>query len=389
MCKRTCTTVLVLLTVIANAHAQSPTNSSPTAPASQTAKPPTPPPSGYDKAWATFTNWYTDDSNPVVQRVVFTGRFHHDLATVRADEGDHDESNIRRVRLGPRITFAKKFLFHMEVEVNPQERDPFYLRLTDLYVQWNRSPRFALTVGKQSIPFTQEGATSSRELLTIDRSNLANNIWFGQEYMPGVSVSGTTAPWNYRVGVYSAGAMNRELGNFSGGVFTLAVLGYDFAKQLGVRQAVLTGNYLYQDPDVDNTFTRRFEHIGSVHFRLEEPKWGLRTDLSPTKGYLGQSNLWAIMAMPYTTPPTNCSSSRASRRCKARIRMECRYRHMRVVSCVVVATATTSGIGQQLLHLRASVETSSRTRLCGSGRHGQRHGHYAGYGFTAGLRVGW
>ena len=299
MCKRTCTTVLVLLTVIANAHAQSSTNSSPTAPASQTAKPPTPPPSGYDKAWAKFTNWYTDDSNPVVQRVVFTGRFHHDLATVRADEGDHDESNIRRVRLGPRITFAKKFLFHMEVEVNPQERDPFYMRLTDLYVQWNRSPRFALTVGKQSIPFTQEGATSSRELLTIDRSNLANNIWFGQEYMPGVSVSGTTASsWNYRVGVYSAGAMNRELGNFSGGVFTLAVLGYDFAKQLGVRQAVLTGNYLYQDPDVDNTFTRRFEHIGSVHFRLEEPKWGLRTDLSTTKGYLGQSNLWAIMAMP-------------------------------------------------------------------------------------------
>ena len=47
-----------------------------------------------------------------------------------------------------------------------------------------------ITVGKHSVPFTQEGATSSRELLTIDRSNLANNIWFGQEYMPGVSVSG-------------------------------------------------------------------------------------------------------------------------------------------------------------------------------------------------------
>ena len=79
-----------------------------------------------------------------------------------------------------------------------------------------------MTVGKQSVPFTQEGATSSRELLTIDRSNLANNIWFSQEYMPGVSVSGRDAPWIYRVGPYSSGAMNREFGRFNGGVFTLA-----------------------------------------------------------------------------------------------------------------------------------------------------------------------
>jgi phosphate-selective porin OprO/OprP len=173
------------------------------------------------------------------------------------------------------------------------------MRFTDLYVQWNKSPRLAVTVGKQSVPFTQEGATSSRELLTIDRSNLANNIWFGQEYMPGVSVSGAAAPWNYRLGLYSAGAMNRELGNFSGGVFTLGVLGYDFAKKLGVGQALLTGNYLYQQPDRDNTFTRRFEHIMAVHFRLEERHWGMRTDVSRASGYLGQSDLWSLMAMPY------------------------------------------------------------------------------------------
>lgn len=257
------------------------------------------PPSPYDRIWARFTDWYRDDDNPVVQRVVFTGRFHHDLARVRADEGEHDESNVRRVRFGPRITFAKKFLFHAELEVNPQEHDPFYMRFTDLYVQWNKSPRLAVTVGKQSIPFTQEGATSSRELLTIDRSNLANNIWFGQEYMPGVSVSGTTSPWNYRLGVYSSGERNRELGRFNAGYFALALLGYDFGKMLGVRQALLTGNYLYQQPDAQNTFTRPFEHIGSMHFRLEEPKWGLRSDLSTAAGYLGQSNLRAAMLMPY------------------------------------------------------------------------------------------
>lgn len=279
--------------------AQTATNQSPPAPTNQTPAKPSAPPSRYDQVWGAFTNWYSDESNPVIQRIVFTGRFQHDLVTVNADEGDHQESNVRRLRLGPRVTFARKFLFHAEVELNPQERDPFYMRFTDLYVQWNKSPRTVLTVGKQSVPFTQEGATSSRELLTIDRSNLANNIWFGQEYMPGVSVSGAQAPWNYRIGVYSAGAMNRELGDFSGGVFTLGVLGYDFAKRLGVRQALLTGNYLYQQPDTDNTFTRRLEHIASMHFRLEEPGWGVRTDVSRASGYQGQSDLWSLMAMPY------------------------------------------------------------------------------------------
>jgi phosphate-selective porin OprO and OprP len=33
--------------------------------------------------------------------------------------------------------------------------------------------------------------------------------------------------------------------------------------------------------------------------KLEEPKWGLRTDLSKTAGYLGQHDLWAAMVMPY------------------------------------------------------------------------------------------
>ncbi|MEO7133136.1 MAG: hypothetical protein ABI024_02850, partial [Vicinamibacterales bacterium] len=93
-------------------------------------------PSSYDKIWGKFTNWYDDKENPVVQRVVFTGRFQHDFAIVESDQGDHRESNIRRVRFGPRITMFRDFLVHTEVEVNPQERSPFYVRLTDAYVSW-------------------------------------------------------------------------------------------------------------------------------------------------------------------------------------------------------------------------------------------------------------
>jgi phosphate-selective porin OprO/OprP len=193
----------------------------------------------------------------------------------------------------------KKLTVHAEIELNPQERDPAYVRLTDAYVMWTHSPRLVFTAGKHGVPFTADGATSSKELLSIDRSNLANNIWFPQEYMPGVSLSGRRSQWSYRGGLYSAGRMNREFGEFNGGLFTLAVLGYDFSKTLGVKEALLTGNYVYQQPDADNTFTRRLEHVMSVNFRLEHGRWGVRTDLSAATGYLGQRDLFGVMAMPY------------------------------------------------------------------------------------------
>lgn len=254
--------------------------------------------STYDRIWK-FTEWYQNSSNRVVQRVLFSGRYQHDYAALTADQGGHHEWNVRRMRLGNRVTLFRTVTVHGEVELNPQETDPLYVRVTDLYLMWSKTGRLALTVGKHSIPFTMDGATSSKELVAVDRSNLTNNMWFPQEYMPGVSVSGRIAPWVYRLGVYSAGRANRELGEFTGGAFTLAVLGYDLARFVGVKEALVTGHYVYQSPDADNTFTRPLQHTVSLTFKLEADSWGLRTDVSAGAGYLGQSNLWGVMAMPF------------------------------------------------------------------------------------------
>jgi phosphate-selective porin OprO/OprP len=255
--------------------------------------------STYGRVWRRLTEWYVDDSNPIVQKVLFSGRYQHEFSTIDADEGGHDEWNVRRMRLGPKVTFFRTVTLHSEIELNPQEASPLYVRFTDFYLQWSRSGRLALTVGKHGVPFTTDGATSSKELLTIDRSNLTNNIWFTKEYIPGVSVSGTLSPWNYLAGVYSAGEANREFGEFNGSAFALGALGYDFADSLGVSQALLTGTYVYQNPDARNTFTQELEHIVSVNFKLDAGSWGVRTDVSTSSGYLGQSDLWGVMVMPF------------------------------------------------------------------------------------------
>ncbi|MGH8649940.1 MAG: porin, partial [Burkholderiales bacterium] len=256
-------------------------------------------PSTYDKVWQQFTTLYDNKANPVVQRILFSGRFQHEFVNVAADQGDHDEWNTRRLRVGPRITLFHNYTVHVEAELNPQEIDPLYMRLTDAYLQWSKSGRLAITLGKQGIPYTMDGATSSKELLAIDRSNLTNNIWFPQEYLPGASVSGTTAAWTYRAGVYSAGEANKEFGTFDGGTVTLAVLGYDFADKLASKVALLAANYVHQTEDPDNAFTRQLGDILSVNFRFETDRWGVRTDVSTAAGYLSQSDIWGATAMPY------------------------------------------------------------------------------------------
>jgi phosphate-selective porin OprO/OprP len=347
-------------------------------------------PSAYDKAWGSFTEWYVDDSNPVVQRVLLSGRFHYDFAQVDADQGDRGESNVRRLRIGPRVTLFRRLTVHSEVELDPQRHDPLYVRFTDFYVQWTKNPRVVLTVGKQSAPFTLDGATSSRELLTIDRSNLANNIWFPQEYLPGVSLSGRRAPWVYRVGMYSSGAANREFGEFTGGTATLGVLGYDFAPRLRVREALLTGNYVYQNPDRNNSFTRQLEHIGSINFRFEQGKWGARTDFSTASGYLGQSGMWAFQGMPYMNVT-------------AKFQAIARYTHITSdepngVRLATYESRVVSGRGDEYneLYLGANyyfyghrLKLQSGVQFVDMNDRANDGGAFSGVSWTTGLRVGW
>ena len=283
---RTCNISAVIITVITNGLLVL------AAPEQATAQ------SVYDDIWK-LAEWYRSEQNEVVQSVLFSGRFQYEFAAVDADQGTHQEWNVRRMRLGVKSEWFGQFTVHVEAGFNPQERDPFYRRLTEANVEWEASDVFALKLGKQGVAFTTDGSTSSKELLTIDRSNLANNMWFPDEYIPGVSAFGARSNWVYHLGVYTGGGVNRWFGEFDGSAFGLLSIGYDFSEALGVEDALLRGNYVYQDPDPNNTFTRQLQHITSLNFRFEDVRWGFRVDFSAASGYLGQSDLWGVMTMPF------------------------------------------------------------------------------------------
>jgi phosphate-selective porin OprO/OprP len=252
----------------------------------------------YDRLWE-FAKLHTGDDDALVQSVALSGRFQFDYAYVDADGESLSDLDLRRMRFGFKTLFRGNLTLHTEAEYDPNGGNLNYLRLTDTYLAWGPSDAFALTVGKQGASFTMDGQTSSKELITIDRSNLANNLWFPEEYITGVTAGGERGSNVYELGFFTSGEKDRGFGDSNGGEFLLMTIGRDFASALAADRALLRLNYVDNEPDPLNTFTRPFERIVSVNFAFEQPDWGVRSDITGGKGYLGQSDVIGLMVMPF------------------------------------------------------------------------------------------
>lgn len=101
------------------------------------------------------------------------------------------------------------------------------------------------------------------------------------------------------MGVYSMDSNAEEFGDLDIGRGYIASLGYDFSTVLGMDEALLKFDYVYNEPREDNSFTRQLENVASINFRLAKGKVGLRGDVALARGYNDQSNIWGLVIMPY------------------------------------------------------------------------------------------
>lgn len=233
-----------------------------------------------------------------VRSLRLTGRLQVDHAFVEAAHGDASDTNLRRLRFGFEAEFGKGLRTHVEADYDPGGGNLNYTRLTDAYLAWSPKKAVDVTLGKHGVEFTLDGMTSSKELLTIDRSNLANNLWFAEEYLPGVSVAGEIGRFRYQTGVYSSGERGRGFGGSGGGEVLLGTVGYDFGAALGADTALLRASFVDNDPHAGNGFTRPLERVTSINFVYERGRLGLGADVSAADGYFGQSDLRGASVMP-------------------------------------------------------------------------------------------
>ena len=271
--------------------------------------------SPYDSLWNALT-LYKDKDGSILNEFKIVGRAHFDEYYTDSNVGWDQDWVVRRLRLGVKATLFHNLDLHVEVDLDPQNpggalhiSDPTYQRLTDAYVSWKFCDAAKLTVGKQSVKFTLDGGTSSNELITIDRNNLTNNVWFTTEYISGVSMSGKVGNWQYNTGIFSGGSIfapqstfansSKEFGNFNGGNFWLGSIGYDLAGKFGVKKALVRADVIYNDPSTQSNATKNFSWIESLTFQFDAGRWGFSTDMTAANGSLNQPDIFGVVVMPW------------------------------------------------------------------------------------------
>jgi len=254
--------------------------------------------SGYDRLWGLAT-LYEEPDGKLLRTFALSGRLQADAIWFDADEGDFDDLVWRRARFGFKAGLAGDWTLHLEGDFDLNESvGEWYDRLTDAYISWNPGAAIDLTLLKHSAGFTLDGATSSKKLLALERSNLTNNLWFTAEYFTGISLEGVIDErWTYKAGVFSTDG-DDGFSSFDASWFALTSLGYDWADSLGLKKALVRLDYVYNERDPENN-TRDFSNVVSLSSQWELGRWGIWTDLAAGKGYYGQSDLWGLSAMPF------------------------------------------------------------------------------------------
>jgi len=254
--------------------------------------------SSFDKVWS-YATLYDNKNNRFIQKFDLKGRLQIDSAWFDADQGEFDDILWRRFRFGFKTIFFQDWVLHIEGDWDLNKSlGETYNRLTDAYIGWHPGKNWDLKILKQSAGFTLDGATSSKKLLTLQRNNLTNNLWFTAEYFTGATITGTAAKrWNYKAGIFSSDGSN-ELSHFEAAYFTLLSLGYNFAGDLELDDATIRVDYVYNQEDEDAN-TRDFSQILSLVTKLEQGDWGLWADFSAGRGYASQSDLWGVALMPF------------------------------------------------------------------------------------------
>ena len=251
----------------------------------------------YDKIWSHFSLYDSGDDG-FIRSFALSGRLQGDLAWVDADQGNFNDQLWRRFRFGFKSQLAKDWVVQLEGDFDLNQEDDLYNRLTDAYIGWNPGDTLDLRFLKHSAGFTLDGATSSKKLLTMERNNLTNNLWFTAEYFSGVSAQGELENGlTYRAGVFS-GDPDNEVSFKDGSYFTLTSLGWDFASKTGLDTATVRIDYVYQDEDPANN-TRDFSRVFNLVSQWGTENWGIWTDLSAGRGLAGQSDIRGLVLMPF------------------------------------------------------------------------------------------
>lgn len=273
-------------------------------------------PSPLDPIWSRAV-LFEDESNPWVQQLAIMGLFEFSgswgtAETEGAPDTDLDTTRTRRARLGARL----KAFGNTEIEaIGEFAGDAEFQRLERLKVKTEVRPNYYVEVGKFRPRFGIEQSKEPHQLLTPERTLLANMLMPAETL--GVAFSQDCAPWDWSIGWFS-GANDRYIPGISGDGFISANLAYEVGEALEGGGAMRTRwhlDYIYNLDGSDSRSIPRydvagrrtangnqqilrnpaFRHLVSTGVELESDRWAFEGDFQLANGDL---NAWGLTLTP-------------------------------------------------------------------------------------------
>ena len=251
-----------------------------------------------DKIWDLPTLYSNPDSD-VLQYLSLVGVVQYQYGAVDSSQGSFDDGEFRRFRLGARAGMAKKFLLSASANLDPEE-GPFYRRLSTAFISMSpygndrkSMEKFQILIGKLKPRFTREYTTSSRRILTFERSLLVNNL--APPKATGIWIGGKSADsLSYAFGVFS-GDQEDEFTKFEHGALLIGKLGIDINDDLNVGLDLMAS---IDDPEIADATSFGISLSSAYNEGYGNGRFGLITDLIFAAGSDDNPDLYGAVLMP-------------------------------------------------------------------------------------------
>lgn len=133
---------------------------------------------------------YKNEENCLIQSVQLVGRYHGQYQSSSLEHSSGRSLGTqywehRRLRLGTRVQFLNDFTFFNNWNLGNDNNDgariagDFWGSIYEMYIKWDPSDSdigLWVSVGKQEQKITREFSTSSKKILTFERSQITNEV---------------------------------------------------------------------------------------------------------------------------------------------------------------------------------------------------------------------
>jgi phosphate-selective porin OprO/OprP len=247
----------------------------------------------YDRIWDSLV-LYENTENSTVESFSLVGRYHGQYWAVRADQGDADDWENRRMIFGFNSEWSRNVTLQAQMYVN-SGGGGLYDGLYVAFMEWSSAATdFSVSAGRLDYLFTGlERSTSSKKINTIERGLLVNQLMPAE--VVGMHVRGKQGRFSYQAGLFSR-SIEEEFSDFDTG--SAAVIGGAFDTPLFLDEGSLHLDYLYNSSSTEGNAFRPYRHIISLWHQGKRGRLGLGVDLTWADPLETRGHVWGLTLDP-------------------------------------------------------------------------------------------